>query len=396
MKKDLYLLAITFSLFLHFFILIGHATNNRDMLFFVGKSIQQDSLSFRSLGIIVNKTIYVNGTKDLKGAKCILPNDYTLDLKHGMLSNGYLIGNNTRINCKRGAFNQIKIGGTWHVPVIRTSFFCDLSDINAIESVFALTNPEINNKVYVEKGLYRVAAPSEGAGCIIITDNTTIILDGKIQMIPNSYNGSKVVEIRGNNIEIKGTGTIIGDKEIHQGCTGEWGMGISILASNNIRVSGLVVKNCWGDCVYVGEKSSNIIIENCFLDNARRQGISITSASNVIIRNSRITNIAGTAPEFGIDIEPDKGEYCQDIKVKNVSIYNCRGGIFSWGGAPGAYVSGIVIESCIFKGIAKIPFRFDRCTSVLVKDCKLKEIQQKELYTIINVNDFKETRNKRY
>lgn len=282
------------------------------------------------------------------------------------------------------------------MSVIPPSFFQDINSVNSLKNVIALTHSTIKNKVYIEKGLYPVSAPSEGAGCLVICDNTTVVLNGTIQMEPNSFQGCKVIEIRGNNVLLKGHGTIIGDKDTHRGSLGEWGMGISVLKSKNARVFGLTVKNCWGDCVYIGEKSQMIVIEECTLDNARRQGISITSANNVKIRNNTISHIAGTLPEYGIDIEPDPGEFCVNVIVDRVSISYCKGGILSWGGAPGAFVEGITIKSCKFNGIERIPFRFDQCSSVTVKDCEFKGIQQDELFKLLFVTDFVEKRNKRY
>ena len=353
------------------------------------------SVSYNSLGVVKNNSIIVNDTIDLKGGKCELPKGFLLNLRKGAIRNGEIVGNETKLKCNRGAFVDVRIRGTWRVPVIRSSFFQDVNSVNSLKNVIALTHTAIKNKVYIEKGLYNVSAPSEGASCLLICDNTTIVLDGTIQMEPNSFQGCKVIEIRGNNVILKGHGTVVGDKDTHQGMLGEWGMGISILHSNNVLVSGLTMMNCWGDCVYVGEKSENVTIERCILDHSRRQGISITSAANVIIKDNKISNVAGTLPEFGIDIEPDPGESCVNVCVENVSITNCKGGILSWGGAPGAFVEGITIKSCKFSGIERIPFRFDKCNSVLVENCELKNIHQKELFTILNVTDFVEKRNKR-
>ena len=108
-----------------------------------------------------------------------------------------------------------------------------------------------------------------------------------------------------SDITISGNGSIIGDKDAHKGKDGEWGMGIQIMNSKNVTINGLNISNCWGDCIYIGGKSSYISIVNCNLHHARRQGISVTNAYKCKIDNCKIYDIAGTAPEYGIDFEPN-------------------------------------------------------------------------------------------
>lgn len=121
-------------------------------------------------------------------------------------------------------------------------------------------------------------------------------------------------------------GNLIGDRYIHRGKEGEWGMGISIRGSNNIVVKNTKVSNCWGDGIYIGrlEKlSSNIHIKSCFIDNNRRNGLSVISAKKLKVTNCVFSNTNGTDPQCGVDIEPNNSEdILRDISFENNFTFN--------------------------------------------------------------------------
>lgn len=118
---------------------------------------------------------------------------------------------------------------------------------------------------------------------------------------------------------------IIGDRYGHLGGKGEWGMGISIKGSNNIRVFGAKVKNCWGDGIYLGQDSKirvnkNILISNAVLSKNRRDGISIISVDGLVLEDVYAGYQDGTKPMCGINFEPNNPS-CQ---IKNVKVINPR------------------------------------------------------------------------
>ncbi|WP_417431771.1 hypothetical protein [Halpernia sp.] len=120
---------------------------------------------------------------------------------------------------------------------------------------------------------------------------------------------------------------IIGDRNIHTGTKGEWGFGISIQDSDNIYLYKPIVKNCWGDGIFIGSEgkivSKNIKIEGGLVDNNRRNGISVTSAISLSLSNIVAANSNGTAPESGIDFEPSHNwEFMENINVNNLTTFN--------------------------------------------------------------------------
>lgn len=105
----------------------------------------------------------------------------------------------------------------------------------------------------------------------------------------------------------------------------EWRHTISIRGGMNIKISGLTLKSSGGDGIYVARGkhlpySKNITVENVTSEDHYRQGISLISAENMVIRNSRFISTRGTAPQCGIDFEPNyPGE-----RFVNIVIDNCE------------------------------------------------------------------------
>lgn len=102
----------------------------------------------------------------------------------------------------------------------------------------------------------------------------------------------------------------------------------------------------------------------------RRQGISITSADRVYISNRTITKVRGTAPQYGIDIEPNKGDSVDNVVIENVEVYDCHGGILSYGKAENAQIGSIILRGCeIHDCDAKYPINFQTGRLVEVYNC---------------------------
>lgn len=342
-------------------------------------TVPVDTVSFKSLGEINNGVLVIQDTIDLRNRKCSIPVGLTIHFKGGVIKNGALVGNMTQLKGLNKCFNRVRILGSWNVPTIKSSFFCDLSYDNAIKDVVALSNPSIKNKIIIEKGNYQVTAYKNGDVCIPVCSNTELVMNGTIKLTPNDYTNYYIIQVSGNNIKIYGNGVIIGDKHTHTGNKGEWGMGINLKQAHHVSICGLIIKDCWGDCIYVGTESSDVTIEKCVLDHGRRQGISITSANGVKISNCTISNVYGTAPEYAIDVEPNKGEIVDNVIIKNVTVEKCRGGFLVYGKASGARVGKVSINGCKLIDIPKMPISFQKCDSGVVDNCIFKNCKHKEL-----------------
>lgn len=342
--------------------------------------VTEESVIFEILGQHKGSEIIIKDTTDLGNRKCRIPKGVTLRFKGGIIKNGTLIGNETKIKTTKTCFNRVKIEGTWNVPVIKSSMFGDLSYDNALKDVVALANPEIKNKIIIEKGNYQVTAYRNGDVCLPLCSNTDFVLNGTITLTPNNYTNYYIIQAEGNNIKIHGNGSIIGDKHTHTGNKGEWGMGVDLKQAHHVSIYGLTIKDCWGDCIYVGTESSNVKIKDCKLDNGRRQGISITSANGVKISNCTISNVYGTAPEYAIDVEPNKDQIVDNVTIKNVSVNNCKGGFLVWGGAPNAKIGTVSIKNCSIETTQKRAIQLVKCTYAKVNKCIIKSSHKDPIY----------------
>lgn len=176
----------------------------------------------------------------------------------------------------------------------------------------------------------------------LIIDNGTYMIDTSIGIKPNSDSNIKLINATlkaittnlGNyeimyinnksNIIIEG-GTIQGERSTHTGEGGEWGYCIRIDNGTNITIKNIILKDAWGDGLYING-GTNINTQNIVCDNNRRQGISIIKVNGYHSLNDKLINTNGTAPESGIDIEPNYNtDYLQNIILENLYTENNNG-----------------------------------------------------------------------
>lgn len=162
-----------------------------------------------------------------------------------------------------------------------------------------------------------------------IRDNQNILFKKKSRLILKASSKKKYEVIRiHNRKDVKiFSPKIIGDRDRHIGGNGEWGMGISIRGSHNVKIINANISKCWGDGVYIGtlarKGSSNILLSYGLIDKNRRNGISVINVKGLIIHNIIVSNTKGTNPQAGIDLEPNNNnEELKDILIDNVYTFN--------------------------------------------------------------------------
>ena len=318
----------------------------------------------------------VKSTTDLKGKVVELPANSTIIFQEGMMKNGTLVGNKSKISYSGTIFSAVKIKGSWNIPILHSTMFQDAQEMNVLNELIALSDDCLTNTIYIHQGEYFVSASANTKGAIELRSKTKLVINAFIKLIPNDFPGCSAISVKNvSDITISGNGSIIGDKDAHKGKDGEWGMGIQIMNSKNVTINGLNISNCWGDCIYIGGKSSYINIVNCNLHHARRQGISVTNAYKCKIDNCKIYDIAGTAPEYGIDFEPNTDCTVNAITVSNTEVYNCGGGIMAGikgGNAENAMVGNITISQCYIHDLrTKNTFRWHNCSNITVTNCSI-------------------------
>lgn len=100
----------------------------------------------------------------------------------------------------------------------------------------------------------------------------------------------------------------------------EWRHGLTFSGCRNVRVQDLTIERTGGDGIYLGAASSqepnvDVVIRRVVCAGNHRQGISVISAQNLLIEDCVLRDTRGTAPEAGIDFEPNAPEEC---------LVNCR------------------------------------------------------------------------
>ena len=170
---------------------------------------------------------------------------------------------------------------------------------------------------------YKVVSGDNIGISLSLKNNTKIFGKGTLILEANNLNTYAIIHgYDVENIVIEDI-TIIGDLDSHTGVAGEYGMGIAIDGCRNVLVKGVSVSKCWGDGIYIGHittvspQAEKITIDSCHVFANRRNNISITIGEDVIVNNCVVELAAGTAPQGGIDVEPNAGETVENCVISN-------------------------------------------------------------------------------
>ena len=153
-------------------------------------------------------------------------------------------------------------------------------------------------------------------------NNANVFVDAGVTMTanPGYGNGTTMLNIHSSNVTITGAAAAVSIFHMRKGeyTSGESRHCLGIENASNVTVSGISCNDSGGDGVYV-RASTNVTIQDSIFNNNRRQGSSITGQVNHIhYYRDHFTNTNGTAPQAGIDIEPDApGDFLLDVKIQD-------------------------------------------------------------------------------
>jgi polygalacturonase len=260
---------------------------------------------------------------------------------------GGVVGNtqaqSTRINVRNPPYNAQGDGVTNDTAAFR----------NAIGDL------PLNGTLVVPAGTYMLNADPEW--CVRLRSNRKVELqaNAKLKAIPNNLERHYLLWIDDKeNVEIYGLGTgaqmaeIIGERDQHDGSTGEHGQGIRIVGSSNITVRNVRISKFWGDGITVarkdGKNSSDVSILGVICTHNRRQGMSIIGVDGMEVSDSEFSNTSGAEPEDGIDIEPDSGGSVSGVLIRRcVLSQNAGNGLeLNALAGEGFVVSDIEVRNC--------------------------------------------------
>lgn len=167
---------------------------------------------------------------------------------------------------------------------------------------------------------------------LVIPSNAAITLDAEVTIIANSgyaLDQSMIVLQKVSNASIVGVpGRSIFRMRKREYTSGEGRHCLRVEKSTNITIDGIQCNSSGGDGLYISA-SDGITVTNSGFDDNRRQGFSLISGSNIIIDGNTFTNTRGTAPQDGIDIEPnDSSGQLSNIIIRNsISAGNAGDGL---------------------------------------------------------------------
>ena len=225
---------------------------------------------------------------------------------------------------------------------MRNQYFSKAKDLTEFLPVHYDKTGNTDYTIYLQKGIeeYRnvifpdfpVLVKPQG---LQLQSNSKILFQKKSQLRvqPNDKEFYAALNLENlENVDIY-FANLLGERYQHLNKKGEWGMGIYIVHSKNICVQKPTITEFWGDGIYIGKlegiTSNNIKVYGAFIDDNRRNGISIIAGDKIEILNSIISNTNGASPEYGIDIEPNKSaDYLNDIILSNNTTFNnSKGGL---------------------------------------------------------------------
>lgn len=178
----------------------------------------------------------------------------------------------------------------------------------------------------------RIPAGDYLTGSLVIGSDTILALEPGVVIRDSGRlaEDERLINIRGENVRIDGLGArIIADRAHYT--TGEQRHGVYIYGAHNVVINGLESSGQGGDGFYIGgprdDPATDIVLRGCYAENNRRQGLSVTSARRVRVADCEFVATRGTAPEFGVDLEPnDPQDFLDDIVLLRPHTRSNRGG----------------------------------------------------------------------
>ncbi len=152
--------------------------------------------------------------------------------------------------------------------------------------------------------------------------NSNVFVDTGVTVTANSgySDGVRMLNISSSNVTITGASAAVSVFHMRKAeyTSGEQRHCLNIVNASNVTISGISCNDSGGDGLYVSY-STNVTVQDSVFDNNRRQGSSIVGGVNHIhYLRDHFTNTSGTAPQSGIDIEPNQPQdFLLDVRIED-------------------------------------------------------------------------------
>ena len=175
-----------------------------------------------------------------------------------------------------------------------------------------------------------IPAGSYNVNPLSFPNNAKVFVDAGVTVTANpGYGaGTTMLNIHSSNVTLTGAAAAVSIFHMRKAeyTSGEWRHCLDIQNASNVTVSGISCNDSGGDGLYL-HASTNVTIQDSIFNNNRRQGSSITGQVNHIhFLRDHFTNTNGTAPESGLDIEPNApGDFLLDVNIEDCYTDNNAG-----------------------------------------------------------------------
>lgn len=244
----------------------------------------------------------------------------------------------------------------------------------AIRAALAAAQVRGGGTVRLPSGRYAIEGSS---GAVWLSIPSNIIFEGAgpstiIREVDNPATDyamisvSNVINVTVRDLTLQGTSTAPG------GNTNKFGIGLYIVGSTNVSVSGIISSNQWFDGIYIGETASQPdtikVFDSVFTRN-RRDAATITGGRNISFNNCEFSYTAGSPGEAGIDIEGDSGTSIIGVTLDNCRAHHNGGNGFYIQRGNGFLTTGILLRGCTAWSNSSSGIKLVAVEQFTVSDC---------------------------
>jgi polygalacturonase len=194
-------------------------------------------------------------------------------------------------------------------------------DSIAIRNAIAAAVAAGGGVVYFPNGTYIISADGSNPWCLLLSNNITLRGETResaiLKMAAMQTGDRRLLSMTGvHDVNICNL-SIDGNKLSNPGLS-EQAHGIFASATVRLTVSGVTCYDNKGDGVYVHGNSSDALIENCYIHDNARNGVSIAGGGQerIIVRSCQIRNNIAQQ----IDTEMNVGAFVKDITVEDCHL----------------------------------------------------------------------------
>lgn len=239
--------------------------------------------------------------------------------------------------------------------------------------------PVAGGEVHIPNGRYMIDTTKS----LRLRSNMRLHLDPGATLIalPNTKPRDYVLLAEGvHDVEIEGGG-VLGDLDSfveQDGTTSEWGHGLAIYNSRGVSVRYTTFSHCVGDGISIGKAgTADVYLEAVVCSDNRRQGLSVVHCEGLTAVDCVFQATKGTAPQCGVDLEPEAGNLVDRIRFVNCQFRgNARYGFLALTrtavATAGGRVGRVDLVSCVIEENASNGAVVDNCDDVHFDRCLIQ------------------------